>query len=1226
MSEKKKVGLKLIQDVSPSEQPNNTYRYALNTITPKNNLTSLGNEKGNQFNGITFNDVIAGSIEIDRYKHVVFLEDGSINVVDLSNDTLTLHCQLDFNFSRAYPITGFHRVVRGCEDVVYFFDGINTDKYVNLSRPSKQQTGGTFDITKFEFNPDVQHSTINRQVLTSGGNMRYGNYNFAIEWLTNNEDTIFVTPVDINYTPIIQSLNEGGGLNLDTNLAEIGGKPNSRQSIKLNISNVPEDASLARIIVFRTTTSDGIVTDAHVIGNLIQVSGQDFTYTYTGFSEINGDYYVDKNNYLKVNVVYESSLNALQVNNRSLRYNLKESVRDISNYQQFASKICCKYVATSVSLNDPNIYYLNQTLLGGEIILPCISYVHRDGTTSNAFPLIGRSKQAFDAVLITDPVGGTQVERWKYEDTTVLDPIPIDGYTQSGQFGYYKSDQLYQNPPNYCKEDSYWGVDCDGNILDNTNVRLFVVPDRKNVPHYDDNNIYPIGIWFDESTIEYPNEDIVGHYFSLQIVDQSNISAKGIGVLGDILNYNNQQLISASLIKDINTGEIIRFHSGEFHINENYVSGDYINTEGYWIYSVEEDDETFKKLFASGLPYDQIHIWNETITPDSYNPYSGSPIKVNSSTKINSLSEVNGLSNGNLTIDQLVIDADNIPTDPEKTLRYISLKNNINPIPNIWNLRTRRITNVGENVSFRGNNFISELVLDSIKRFDIEGGETLETILKIIKFGPYAFFIDVEGKDLDAYTEIIKGFYTESKVNCYTRFNGLGCNTNFQHSNVDFDYFLDKMIEPYENNNKLRGQFCKFFPGYNKDYSRISDFNQDLSIRLTYDFCSECTGIYPTRIIFSQNAFDNDLVDNMRVFLPNDFIDLPSDTGAIIAVDYKDNRLIVRTERSCYFLVPNNQELQVSETTVNIGTGDFLSIPAQELNTIKQGYGGQQHKLDSINLKEGLFWSDRERGEIYKVGGDFDEVSERDIYSWFNKYLSQNPDNHLIFTYDKEYKRMLMTKLNEWTISYCFRTGGWKSWHSYIPNWYLPSIDTFFSVYDNQLWKHNSTNYHKFYDFEFDHTIEFTVTNPNTFQTYSAYWFSNTFDIAENDALEITYDKLLAYNSKQTTGNLKIVLDGHSNIFYEPGEINLVITDRNYKVSPISDRAVSNVIWDYDISAIKQGNNQGWVDKLPISSDVPIVEQGEFRDKWISIRLSFSSKPNSIVFHWNKTYDLLSVS
>lgn len=1205
--------MKLNLTTSPIKQPEGTTRYGLNVVTDLEHQGSDSNELGN-IECVNLPSEVNGIITISRNLFVVFCLDNSIQLVDTSTCTVTQLIQHnDFNFDTNYLITGTARVVRGCENIIYWHDHLNSDRFYNIDRPEKFLTGGTFDITKTEFNPNVVHPTITTTILDNGGKLEYGTYNFALEFLTSNEDSIFVSPIDINYTPILYKGQEGA-LNISTNLPEVGGKPLSNKSIKLTISNIPEDAVLARVVVFRNITN-GLATDAHVVGDLLTVSGTTLEYVYRGFNVDNGDYLTDKNAYLVPKAIYQSSLNGIQVNNRLVRYNLKESITDYSTYQSYASKICSKYVVSEVSKSDKNVHLLNQTLLGGEIILPAIVYVHNDGTVSNAYPQIGRAKLTSDAIDIDNPFSiGSTLERWQLEDTSIKDSTPISGYVSSGEFGYYESSQLYTNPPNFCGQD-YWGKDCDDNDLEGLPVRLFVVPTRSVEKHEEGNNIRPIGIWFDEASIEYPNSDIVSHYFTLTIVNQSNVVNKGVAINTFLLYdednptyknmtgfYNYSSDLTLKVEPDYNFLSPMILDNG-------LANGTYSVNEGDWDFLFDQGDESFDNIFDNDLPYDDLDIFLNITNANFYQTNTQEFKLINNNLLIGPRTVVEDITNYSLsnTFNYLRLSSN---FSGGTRMKYLSIKNFLNPIPNIWSIRTRRITELGETVSFKGNDFIVPLQIDNIADLNIYKNGVLDTII----------FNDTT---VSAQVEAMINFYVESKYNFYLRHLGTDkCNKTIQQSNNIYNVFLNKIVEPFKDELKVRDSICPFFLGYNQDYSYIQELNKYNSLSLTFDFCSECTGLYPHRLIFSPQSFAEDLADGYRINRANDYVDIPSNTGAIICVDYKDNKLVVRTERSCYFLQPNPQQMETSESNVYIGTGDFLSIPPQELNITLVGYGGQQHKLDSINTEKGLVWADKQRGEIYMLGPSFQELSQS-MPKWFRDNLTAP---HLVFGYDSLNDRLLMSNPN-WTLSYCFKEEGWKSWHSYIPMWYFNDAATFYSILDKGVWQHNRGLYCNFYDIQFEHTIELILNQGMTFIPQSIIYHANVYDTIngyDKDVLGITYDKMLAYNDTQSTGIQELVLNQES-FYYDNTTTHVKQVDRNYKISSLKDLASSPTIWNNDISSIKIGT-QNWADKLPIVDITkPMVEQGDFRSKYLCVRLYFNNPNYKITLEFENSNKLISI-
>ena len=1207
---------KLNRQHSPVKQPENSTRFLLNCVTKNDSISSISSEPGNMLLS-SLNGNIVGTIPIGRNEVIIFVDDNTINRLTYDTGVIEILQQDSrFNFSINYPITGSYREVRSCESIIYWSDHNNPDRFYNVSRPEKfKDEFGNFDITKTLFNAQVTHPTITTSILNSGGQLPYGTYNFAIECLTSNEDSIFISPIDINYTPIIYQPIEGA-LNIATNLPDIGGKPLSNKSIKLNITNIPDDTTLIRIIVFRHITSDGLTSDAHVVGELIPYTGSTLEYIYKRFNVDNGDYLVDKNQYLVPKAIYETSLDNLIVESRLLKYNLKEANRNYGEYQKYASKINAKYVVDVVDKSDPNVYLLNRTLLGGEIILPCINWVHRDGTVSNSYPLVNRPKNTNDEILVDDILNvGQQVEKWNYFDTSIKDATSISGYVSSGEFGYYESTQLYSNPPNFCESD-YWGLDYEGNNILDTPVRLFVVPDRSVEPHDVDNTIRPIGIWFDETTIEFPNTDVVGYYFSITIVNQSNIEAKGIGFSASTFADGETDPVQrlSSLYNPLSSGSSLdtfyNYITDEVYLKNNFVTGELIGMEGVWQwrYSALLEDTNFNGIFEDDLPYDDLKFTLISTVGETFIPKPYEVQKLKSSLVINSRSTVENYKNVSMSNFFNIIEPEiNFLWEANNQgIKYLCIKNTSNPIPNIWNIASRRITNLSENISFNGNYFLSPANIDNVATVSV-----LDTRI----FGD---------SEIVSLIETVADFYIESKSNWFLRHTGSNqCNKHIQKEENYTEFFFNKIVEPYKDKFKVKDSICPFFPGYNKDYSYVQDLNRYRNLGFTFDYCSACLSVYPNRIIFSPQSFEEELSDNYRINRANDYIDIPAHTGGINKIDYKDGKLWIRTDRATWIIQPNPQQMELSETTVQIGTGDFLSIPARELNVTPTGYGGQQHKLNSINCERGLIWVDNNRKEIYWSHGEFTEI-HRDLEQWFYDNVTSN---QFRFGYDPLHDRVLMTHKDLWTLSYCFKVGGWKSWHSYIPEWYLYDANTMYSIYNNSVWKHgNANNYSQFYGLNFPSVVEFILTNEGkTFIPQSIQYNANV-EVNENgyfqDVLNVTYDQMLCYNERQSTGIQNLVLDQMNNIYYDGQTTHVKRINRDWKISPIKDLAVGAEIWTTDISSIKIGT-QGWFDLLPqVDYNKRQVEIGQFLSKWIAVRLYFNDTTKQVSLEYIDTLKL----
>ena len=395
-------GVKLNLDSDPSMQGKDSYRFALNCVTDKNFIGSIVTEKGNIEVGVLPGNA-QGIIQLDRFSFVIFTDDGSIVEYNSNSEELITHVlnQSDLEFN--YPIHGVHRMIRGCERIIYWCDGNNDDRHFSLDRSDKYKNlDGTWDINKFNFNPDVSHPKVDCEVVPFGGNLEYGTYSFVFEYLDDFENILFRSPASIDYVPINDSSNQGA-FNLSTEPSS-GGKPASTKSIRVSLTNIETEATLIRVIALKNSSGNGLTSEGIVMGRLIPISGDSINFTYLGFNPGAGDYRTDVITASTILPIYESSNSIEKVDERLVRGGIKEGLNDYSTYQTYASKVCAKYVSSELSVNNQNYYRLNSTEIGGEIKSYAIIYVHRNGSTSPPFIIPGRRKVESDSeIIFTNP-------------------------------------------------------------------------------------------------------------------------------------------------------------------------------------------------------------------------------------------------------------------------------------------------------------------------------------------------------------------------------------------------------------------------------------------------------------------------------------------------------------------------------------------------------------------------------------------------------------------------------------------------------------------------------------------------------------------------------------------------------------------------------------------------------------------------------------------------------
>lgn len=226
------------------------------------------------------------------------------------------------------------------------------------------------------------------------------------------------------------------------------------------------------------------------------------------------------------------------------------------------------------------------------------------------------------------------------------------------------------------------------------------------------------------------------------------------------------------------------------------------------------------------------------------------------------------------------------------------------------------------------------------------------------------------------------------------------------------------------------GEYYKINP----DYQREEREKIYTHLALEYDCCSECQEDFPHRIHYSEQSFQEELSDNFRVFLPNNYRDIPGETGEITNIFKIGNNLYIHTFEGLWQLPRNYQERVTDQIVSFIGTGDYFAVPPQKIIDDETGNtAGLQHKWSAIKTPQGYFFVCENQRKVYQFNGkNLLPISANGLDNWFkentelqvdrNYYQStnerytyrDNPSNPIgsgfISTYDTRKERVIFTK------------------------------------------------------------------------------------------------------------------------------------------------------------------------------------------------------------------------
>ncbi len=249
-------------------------------------------------------------------------------------------------------------------------------------------------------------------------------------------------------------------------------------------------------------------------------------------------------------------------------------------------------------------------------------------------------------------------------------------------------------------------------------------------------------------------------------------------------------------------------------------------------------------------------------------------------------------------------------------------------------------------------------------------------------------------------------------------------------------HFANKLLTYDASRNDSRlylGAALGEYYSVNPDYQRYNKEKYFYHLALEYDCCSECQEDFPHRVHWSQQSFQEELTDNFRVFLPNNYRDIEGETGEITDAFRFGDRLYIHTEEALWYLANNNQERVTGDIVSFIGTGELFNIPPKKIVDDRNNSAGNLHRWAKIKSKNGIFFpSYRDKAWYMFDGQKLTPISDMGNYNFFqenmhfevlNKYYGDNlknypyynnPSNEIgvgfLSVYDTKKKRLIITK------------------------------------------------------------------------------------------------------------------------------------------------------------------------------------------------------------------------
>ncbi len=492
----------------------------------------IGNEPAN-LHCVTLPYDLIGVIHLTEDQWAVFTtndKDSEIGVFDESKCTYTKKVNdRCLNFKRSNLISGISRKRYDCERPVYWADGLNPDRFMDLDNPPFKYTESIVDgcsVKTYTNQLDCERirlaSLITQPCITLSkgsvaGSLLNGSYQVALAYTINGariSDYIGLSEVQSLFT-----------------------HENINSSLEVKIETIDNNFDTFELVL------------------IANVNQQTFVRKIGEYSTSQGTIYIDRIDFESPtipiqNIVFrsepvEKSDALYEVNDYALRVGVYSKYK--FNYQKQANQIKAKWIAVEY----PSSYYVkggnNTGYLRDEQYAFFIRWVYNTGERSESYHIPGRPSQPRDLEFVFggdayETQSGQQVRRWQVENTGSVESalsftLPDGGRViADGNMGYWESTERYPDDSS-----NIWGDLCGKPIRHHKFPDVTVDPVLNHFSN-DGSNIVTLGVQFENITVPLdingkPIESIVG-YEILRGSRQGNKSILGKGMFNNMREYD----------------------------------------------------------------------------------------------------------------------------------------------------------------------------------------------------------------------------------------------------------------------------------------------------------------------------------------------------------------------------------------------------------------------------------------------------------------------------------------------------------------------------------------------------------------------------------------------------------------------------------------------------------------------------------------------------------------
>ena len=520
------TGLNL--DRSVNQIPKGQLTYALNAAVENfdSNSVNYQNEPGNELclNFPTNYRLIGTHFINEQNKHIFFLTNpntGDSEIGYMDNNDCTYRTYISgtcLNFNIDYPIHKAVHKITNCTTEIYWTDGLNPRRFLDLNNLPYITSPGTtgcdpiitpqLDCNKLKLQPNFSIPQLVVTGINNTGNLTAGTYQFAVQYADASGDPYTSYYSVTNPTPIG-----------DVSITTPDFNYNVGQAIELTISNL-DVTGYFQYLNLAVIKNINAISSVELVGTyFIDQDSRNITYTGQNQTQIR----LTLNDVFEKFPFYEIAQDVTAVQDVLVWDNLTSI--DRINYQQIANQIRLNWQTYKLPADENYTDSVNATNLRGylrdEVYAFEIVFLLDNGKQTDGFHIPGRAKNFSELSQPDVPntnadfIGdGTSAPYWKIYNTASVTGVGsgenIGNATpyEQGEFAYWESTETYP-----CNEE-VWGD------LANQPIRHHKFPDVLVSPIFEsgtpiveyngkysglkieNRSIFPIGVRFDANQIQ----------------------------------------------------------------------------------------------------------------------------------------------------------------------------------------------------------------------------------------------------------------------------------------------------------------------------------------------------------------------------------------------------------------------------------------------------------------------------------------------------------------------------------------------------------------------------------------------------------------------------------------------------------------------------------------------------------------------------------------------------